>query len=339
MKTIAPKTSFDPVHALLIQSISVQAVMAAVELNVFDFLGGDGVSAEALANRLSLVPARLEPVLDILVAADILEKKGDAYRNTLMADEFLVTSSPLYQGLAMRLTAGFSASVEDSIVSLLSGEEGDRSEVDLVWSSEDTMEGTAQESRGSGLFSVVQAVTELTGFAEFEAMCDIGGNHASFTMGILEKNPSMKGVVYDLPHVAEKVGPRCERFGFGDRIEGKPFDFRKERLPAAAYDLALTSHLLYCYKDDLNEAVQKIGETLKPGGWFVSHHYAKEEDGRSAMTVASLELLTRLCGYPSHFIEREEMNTVLAANGFETPKWHHVPESQLGLVMTARKSF
>jgi len=337
MLVVKPRTDFEPVHALLMESLSAKAVMSAVELKMFDYLEGREVEVSELADEMKLIPERLEPVLDILVAADLLVKNGGGYGNAPVASEFLVSHAPLYQGDSMALTMRFNATVEDSIATMLAGGEGDRAGTDEGWGMAEIMEGTAQDAKGGALSHVVDFVTELPGFDGFRSMCDIGGNHGMYTIGVLERNSGMNGVIYDLPHVVEQTGLRCEELGFSDRVTTQAMDFKEGRLPAETYDLALTSHVLYAFEDDLNGALKRIAEGLKPGGWFVSHHYAgRNREGRE-LTKASLELLTRLCGYHSHFIEQEELTVALESAGFGDIRFQPVSSGGLGLMTAARK--
>lgn len=332
-----PLTSFESVNAMMIESFSAKAVMSAVELKIFDHTEGKKLNAADLADKLGLVAERLEPLLDILVAAELLTQSEGLYMNTPTASEFLLSESPFYQGDSMALTMHFNAMVEDSITNLVSGGKIDRAKTDKDWSTNRSMEGTAQDAIGGALPHVVELVSGLPNFDEFRTMCDIGGNHGMYTLGILEKNEQMHGTIFDLPHVAKQARARCDRLGFSDRVTTHGLDFREDRLPAEQFDLAVTSHVLYAFTEDLSNALTKIAEGLKPGGWFVSHHYSKTEQKGKEMTVASLELLTRLCGYSSHYIEKEKLISILDSLGFEDILCQPVSASGLGLIIAARK--
>ncbi|MBI9081146.1 MAG: class I SAM-dependent methyltransferase [Pseudodesulfovibrio sp.] len=337
MHVMKPRADFEPVHALLMKSISGKAVMSAVEMKVFDRLEGREVKVVALADEMGVVAERLEPVLDILVAADLLTRNGDGYRNTLKASEFLVSDAPLYQGGSMALTMRFTSMVEDSITELVAGRQVDRAKTDDGWALEEIMEGTAQDARGGSLSPVVDFTADLPGFDEFRTMGDIGGNHGLYTVGMLERNEHLHGIIFDLPDVVKQTQIRCDSLGFGDRVATVGLDFREDRIPAEQFDLILTSHVLYAFKQDLGNALAKIAEGLKPGGWFVSHHFSGRGEKGNEMRKASVELLTRLCGYSSHYIEREELVGILEPLGFEDIRSQTITETGLGLMFAARK--
>ncbi|WP_316899868.1 methyltransferase [Pseudodesulfovibrio indicus] len=332
-----PSVDFMPVNNMITEAVAPKALMAAVDLKLFDRLSGRSVDSAALAAEAGLVSERLEPVLDILAALGLLYGEGGCYTNTPLAEEFLVSGSPLYQGDYLAVTAGFYSSIERSIGDLLAGAEVDREGTDRGWSAERIMDGTAQNARWSGAGAVAGVAASLPGFASFRTMCDIGGNHGLYTMGILDRNPALCGTIFDLPSVAEQAAGRFERFGYGDRAAAVGMDFRKDSLPEAGFDLAVASHVLYAFRDDLPGALRKIADGLKPGGWFISHHYSGNQAPESALCEACLEMVTRLSGYPSHFIGREELASALTRAGFEEPEFHDVPGRGMNLIAAARK--
>lgn len=338
MHVIRPRADFEPVHKMLIASLSAKAVMSAVELKLFDRLEEREMKAAALANEMGLVPERLEPVLDILTGADLLTRTENGYRNTGRASEFLVSNAPLYQGDNMALTMSFNAMVENSITQLVSGEEVDRTKTDNDWAIEEVMEGSAQDAMSGSLSSVIDFTANLPDFEEFRTMCDIGGNHGMYTMGVLEQNQNMHGTIFDLPHVVEQAQIRCEKAGFGDRVATHGLDFREENIPLDQFDLILTSHVLYAFRHDLSNALAKIADGLKPGGWFVSHHYSGRKESGNEISKASLELLTRLCGYHSHFIEQEELTDILESLGFNNIRCQRISPTGWGLMIAAQKA-
>jgi hypothetical protein len=77
------------------------------------------------------------------------------------------------------------------------------------------------------LLSVYNA-TVMTGysFSMFEKVVDVGGGDGSLLIGILQANPGTKGVLFDLPHVAQKAEKRIAEVGLANRctvVSGNAF--------------------------------------------------------------------------------------------------------------------
>ncbi|NDV19883.1 methyltransferase domain-containing protein [Pseudodesulfovibrio sp. JC047] len=331
-----PRANFEPINAMLMQSLASKAILSAVELHIFDWLEGTTLCVDDLADRMGLLSQRLEPLLRLLAVAGLLEEQADGYTNSPLASEFLVKDAPLYQGENIRLTMRFNAMVENEIASLMAGGEVKQASSANDWGVADNMEGTAQDAKGGALSAVVDFVADLPGFDAFDAMADVGGNHGLYTLGVLERNAAMRGVIVDKPHVVALAQTRCDQLGFGDRVTTLGMDFKTDPFVSGVFDVILTSHVLYALSDDLPGALQKIADGLKPGGWFVSHHYSGYTAPGHEMAKASLELLTRLCGYASHFIEQETLIDALNDVGFETIRCQPVVENGMGLMVAAQ---
>jgi hypothetical protein len=56
-------------------------------------------------------------------------------------------------------------------------------------------------------------------FSMFKNVVDVGGGDGSFLIAVLKTNPTMNGVLFDLPHVAEKAKQRIIEAGLSSRCE------------------------------------------------------------------------------------------------------------------------
>ena len=338
MKLVTPQTTFDPVTTIMREALAVQAIATAVDLNLFDFLEKTPCTSSSLAAQAGAIEEILEPTLDLLVAKDILEKNHTLFCNTDMASEFLVSTSPLYQGANISLLRAFNRMAENSMTQLITGKEVDRSTMDKSWALDNQMDSSAQHARSDGLPQVVEFVSQLPNADSFTTMSDIGGNHGLYTMGILSLLPTMHGTIFDLPHVIGKTQERCNKAGFESRITTHPIDIRTEAFPQSQFDLTVASHVLYAVKQNLSAALAKIANTLKPGGWFISHHFAGRKMKGKEGTKASVDLLASLCGYPSHFIEKAELIDSLTALNFHNFRVQPVSDTSLGMIIAAQKA-
>jgi len=63
------------------------------------------------------------------------------------------------------------------------------------------------------------AVLASYSFSTFDKIVDVGGGDGSFIVAILQANPKLKGVLFDLPHVTEKAKQRIATAGMEKRCE------------------------------------------------------------------------------------------------------------------------
>jgi hypothetical protein len=72
-----------------------------------------------------------------------------------------------------------------------------------------------------------EAITSHYDFSQFGKIVDVGGGHGGLITSILEKNPQVKGVLFDAPEVIEGARPKIEAAGLADRVETVAGDFFK----------------------------------------------------------------------------------------------------------------
>lgn len=87
--------------------VYTNVINTAMELGLFDALAEEPMDARRLAAKLGTVENLTETFANILVALKLLEKSGDDYSLAPMAAEFLVKTSPVYQGGMIAMSLNF----------------------------------------------------------------------------------------------------------------------------------------------------------------------------------------------------------------------------------------
>lgn len=102
-------------------------------------------------------------------------------------------------------------------------------------------------------------------FSRHDVLCDVGGGHGSLLFAILEKYPSVRGVVYDLPHVVRQTAEASAKRGLVARMEVAAGSFF-ERVPGGA-DAYLLKSIIHDWDDERAALVlSRCREALRPGG-------------------------------------------------------------------------
>jgi len=94
---------------------------------------------------------------------------------------------------------------------------------------------------------VNRALTEAYDFSRFERLVDVAGGYGSTLCAVLKATPSLRGVLFDMPHVIENARSRVAEQGVADRCElaaGNMF----ESVPAGA-DAYFMKHILHDWDD------------------------------------------------------------------------------------------
>ena len=118
--------------------------------------------------------------------------------------------------------------------------------------------------RAMSSFSTVatKAVVEAYDFSGIDTLIDIAGGHGRLLNGVLEANPSMRGVLFDLSHVIESakqtstVSDRCD-YATGDFFVSVP----------TGGDAYMMKHIIHDWDDERAITILKnIREAMNAGG-------------------------------------------------------------------------
>ena len=123
---------------------------------------------------------------------------------------------------------------------------------------------------------------------------DIGGAEGVLIAALLQKNPSLQGVVLDLPHVTESARAKLEAQGLLTRCEVVAGDFFKS-VPAA--DLYLLKQILHDWNDEhATTILRNCAQSMTPHGRVVIVEMVIPDDGSPTpaqlMDVNMLALLS-----------------------------------------------
>ncbi|MDY6851998.1 MAG: methyltransferase, partial [Thermodesulfobacteriota bacterium] len=90
-------------------------------------------------------------------------------------------------------------------------------------------------------------------------------------LAVAAEHPSMKGVLFDRPPVAEVAEGLFKKFGLEDRMTAVGGDYFIDSI-GDGYDLVLAIATLNFTRHDIDPVMTKIHDALNPGGVFISFH-------------------------------------------------------------------
>jgi ubiquinone/menaquinone biosynthesis C-methylase UbiE len=101
-------------------------------------------------------------------------------------------------------------------------------------------------------------------FSGIATLMDVGGGLGELLSAILKKNPSMRGIVFDLPHCADGARKNLADAGLADRCEFIGGSFF-EAVPAGA-DAIMMKAIIQDWNDErCLRILQNCHRALKPG--------------------------------------------------------------------------
>jgi hypothetical protein len=316
MKLPIVNNDYGNLYNMVFAPIRLKLLLAGIELRVFNHLS-EPVSAEELAQVIHTHPGNTRVFLDGLAAIDLVQKNNGLYRNTALAQTFLVEGNQTYLGELFAFMASSDASLEHipALVKL-----GPPPQPETSPFSEEIYAKTAammvNVERAGDAQQMVKIVTKLPEFSSFHRMLDLGGGPGLIGMSIVNAHSSMKGVIFDLPHVV-KVAEACiKEYGMEDRLEVLGGDFNRNAI-GKNYDLVVTCNSLQ-FSQAIDPVMKKIYGALNPGGVCISMFGFGKTNERTKPETLILGLLSRALVGQDLNIDRGDIADSMVNAGFKS---------------------
>lgn len=212
------------------------------DLGVADALDGAPRTAEVLADAVGAHPDALRRVLRLLAAHGVFECDGETFRHSpaslLLRSDHPQSLRALARMFGLPYIWATSGALEHAIrMGLPVGEKiHDKGFWDYL----------ADDSHAGGVFNAamtakahgqVAGVVSAFDFSGFRRIADIGGGRGHLLRAVLDANPSLTGILFDLPHVVSEARDVSERW----TVQGG--DFFRDQLPCCdAYTIMEVIH-------------------------------------------------------------------------------------------------
>lgn len=201
-----------------------QAIYVAAALGIADLLADGPRSVDDLAEVAEAHPATLYRLLRALASADIFEERDGLFGLTPLA-QYLRSDVP-NSARAWVLHLGqpyFWTTWGHLLYSVRTGEPAFHKlygtnpwEYRAHHPEENAIFNAAMASLSA---DVVDAVVGSYDFSGIDVLADIGGGTGSLLAAVLAANPTLRGILFDQPHVVASAKPMLERAGVAERCE------------------------------------------------------------------------------------------------------------------------
>ncbi|MEQ4723327.1 methyltransferase [Nonomuraea sp. B19D2] len=248
-----------------------QALLTAVELNLFTVLC-DGPATEPDIRRLLNLHGRgLRDLLRLLVALGLLREEDGRYRNADVAELHLVEGRPGYVGGALlgakanlyplwgelteTLRSGRPRSAADGFAAMLNDPAELRRYTRM-------MDGALQP--------LVPGILKAVDWPAHRTVLDVGGCRGDLVGQLLQAHPGLTGHVFDLPQMEPLFDEHMAELGTTGRARFHSGDFFADPLPRA--DVLILGHILHNWSRERREQLMRAAfKAVNPGGVLLVH--------------------------------------------------------------------
>jgi len=245
-----------------------QAIYVAAKLGIPDLLATGPLSCEHLAARTRTHERSLHRVLRALASIGIFsEVTPTHFANTPLSNLLRTDRLDSMRALAMLYAEESYRAWGDMLYSVRTGQSafGHQFGMDVFEFFAKNPEAAANFNTAmTGLMiQIADAVAGSYDFSVFQTVVDVGGNQGMLLAAILKSYPSLRGMLFDLPHVVDGAGPVLTIAGVEDRCTRIGGDFF-DRIPPGG-DAYVLASILHDWDDERCAAILRRCRQVTPG--------------------------------------------------------------------------
>ena len=307
----------EPIMETQMAFTMARAIMAGVELGIFEAIGAGSHTAAKIAESCRTDARATQALLDSLVASRYLGYAKGRYELKPVARKWLLKSSP--QSIAHKILF---QKLEWDIVGKLEDFVRTGQPLDLHHTGGEEMWKSYQAGMADlGRMALAETMTRTHVPAEAKAMLDIGGSGGTYSAAFLRKYPSLQSTILELPAAVPHARPAVEAHGLGERLQIRAGDVLEEDLGQGKYDFIFMGNVAHHLSDEQNrEVARKAFAALRPGGAFCVHDATRTKSPSPKNQVGSLLDLYFAMTSHSGTWTVEQMSAWLKDAGFRVGK-------------------
>jgi hypothetical protein len=246
---IGPIETAEDLHETGMLFCDAKVVLTAVELRLFTTLSAGPLSVEQVCKQCGLHPRGLRDFFEVLVKLGLLERDGDLYRNSGVAERFLDTGSQTYAGGFLERANRLMYPLWDKLPDLIrTGQQQAPGRDDQAATFARMAENPEHLRNFLTMLdaltdSLAPALAEAIAWDRYSTVIDVGGARGNVLARVLAAHPALSGSVFDQAPIEPFFREHMEKFGLLDRARFLVGNFFTDPLPAA--DVLIIGHVLH----------------------------------------------------------------------------------------------
>ena len=297
--------------------VASQTIYCGVQLDLFTHLRGQALTLSQLAELTRVDPRSLERLLTAAVSLGLLERRGDQYRNSPVAEMCLVKGSPHYFGDMVSYYIAYRyepfAHTEEAL-------RKNQPVVMAHWRDpyqEEVVARHATQAMENLSRPVGEMLAERLDLSRARRLLDIGGGSGAFARALAERHPHLEAVILDQPSVLKSTEEFIASSPAAPRLRTWPADFHRDELPSG-FDLAILSNIIHGFgASACRRLMGRVHQCLNPGGQVLVIDFYLDEDKGGPVFAALFGLAAALLGIGARTYSRGEVRQWLEEAGFQ----------------------
>jgi predicted O-methyltransferase YrrM len=262
---------------------AAKVLQVANSLEIFTILSEGAISAEEICKRIKSKPEMTGKLLTACAAMGLLEREGGKYKNTQLAQEYLVRGGKLYQGDMIahsRATWGFWDKLEEAIFSgaaaIVRGPQEHRNFIMA-------MHNNAVAGRAEMFLEVV----DVSGRKK---LFDVGGGAGTYSIAACRRYSELKAVLFDLPETIAIAREIIAEEQMQDRITLLEGNWDTDDF-GEGNDVVLLSEVMHGADSQAEMKLKKAYDSMTAGGLVVIQEFLLNDEKTGPLIPALFNIM------------------------------------------------
>lgn len=284
---------------------AARALQVANGVGIFTALSEKEMSLQELCHECHTEPSMTEKLLIACTAMGLLDKCGGRYKNTKLAETYLVRGRKLYQGDIVAHSAtvwNFWNTLEDKVRIAAAPRNMHADEHrDFIMG----MHNIAVIGRARMFVDNV----ELSGR---KRLFDVGGGPGTYSIAACKRYPELRAVVFDLPETISITKEIIANEGMQDRVSVQEGDWGKDDF-GEGHDVVLLFNVLHGPDNNAEMKLKKAYDSMEHGGLLVIQDFLLNDEKTGPLGSALFNIMVGAYSHCELLSIIKEMGFVQAA--------------------------
>jgi 3-hydroxy-5-methyl-1-naphthoate 3-O-methyltransferase len=312
-------------------------LLGAAQLDLFSPLRASAATAAEVAKQTHLPQRGVERVLNACVALGFVTKEGDRYRNSPLADTFLVKSKPGYVGNMIHQTADryvawgkmTEAVRTDKPILPLTGAELFNASPEVL---DNYVHGLFDMGKG-----LAQRISGLVDLNNCHTLLDVAGGSSVYSIIFCRQFPQLKATIFELPPILQRTRQIIAREGMTERVSTREGNYFTDDF-GSGWDAILLSNMLQTEgRQTCKMVLKKTFAALNPGGKLLVHGIMPDADRISPTQPVLFSVFMMLVFPEGEAYPAEEIVGWAQETGFVEGQKLSLPPPAFSSLVVARK--
>ncbi|MFD9004807.1 methyltransferase [Streptomyces sp. NPDC059582] len=271
-----------PLIRLTIADCAAKVLHSAVTLGVFGALADGPADAGQVAGSTGLHHRMAGDFLDALAGLGLLERTGGRYRNSPLAQSYLVPDSTSYLGGFVELTNETLYGTWGRLTEALRSGEPQHLDPDKGGFVGDKHQDPGKMKRflaGLDAYSdrMGSELARRIDWGRYGSFTDLGGARGNLAAVLVRAHGHLKATCFDLERTRPLFTEHIGGLGLGDRVAFAGGDFFTDPIPQA--DVIVLGHILHGFDTDRRRALLgRVFDAVRPGGTVLVYDRMIDDD-------------------------------------------------------------